>query len=52
MLTIEECRTLLGNPDLSDEQVRDIRDTLYAFAYTFIDAFLKKHSVPSPPTWS
>ena len=42
MLSIDELRALLGRPQMSDKQVAEIRDTLYAFADTFIGMFLEE----------
>ena len=47
MLSIEECRRLLGPIDLSDEEVAELRDTLDAFARAMIDGLLKG----TPPTY-
>jgi len=48
MLSIEECRTILGKPELTDEQIAEIRDTLCAFAHTLIDGFLRDGLPTSP----
>jgi hypothetical protein len=40
MMSVDQLRDLLGHPELSDRQVADIRDTLYAFADTFIGLYL------------
>lgn len=42
MLSVEECRTILGLPALSDDEVAEIRDTLYAFAHTLIGEYLRE----------
>jgi hypothetical protein len=42
MLSIEECRRLLGYPDWSDEQVTEVRDTLQAFASLCLDEYLRE----------
>jgi hypothetical protein len=42
MLSLDECRQILGLPDLTDDQVREIRDTLYGFAHTLIDEHLRE----------
>jgi hypothetical protein len=49
-LSVAECREILGIPELTDEQVAEIRDTLYGFARVFLDEFLRerRHS-PVPP---
>lgn len=50
MLTVDECRDILGLPDVPDEQVAEIRDTLYAFAGTFVDQYLRDcREQGSPP---
>lgn len=33
MLSVEECRKYLGDPNLSDEQIIEIRDYLYRMAW-------------------
>ena len=50
MLSVEECRRILGVPQLSDEEVAEIRDILSAFAQVFIDDYLRKikGAKPSP----
>jgi hypothetical protein len=42
MPSIDECRQILGKPQLTDDQVREIRDTLYGFAHTMIDEYLRE----------
>jgi hypothetical protein len=49
MLTIDECRRLLGNPDWSDEQVVEIRDALQAFASLCIDEYLRERQQAKRP---
>jgi hypothetical protein len=49
MLSIDECRAKLGVPDLSDEQVAEIRDTLYGFAHTLIDEYLRDRKARRSP---
>lgn len=49
MLTIERVRELLGQPDLTDDEVEDIRDILYAFANTFIDDYLRPGAAAAGP---
>ncbi len=49
MLSIEELRTILGRPELTDEQVGEIRDTLTCFAHMFIDAYLRERRGQLPP---
>jgi hypothetical protein len=44
MLTIEQCRQLLGEKEkhYSDEQLLELRATLYGMAYSLIDKFKKE----------
>jgi hypothetical protein len=49
MLTIERVRGLLGQPDMTDEEVKDVRDILSAFANTFIDDFLRPGAASAGP---
>ncbi len=49
MLSIEELRAQLGQPDMPDNQVADIRDTLYAFADTFIHMYLEERRAKRRP---
>jgi hypothetical protein len=49
MLSLDECRTILGLPDLTDEQTREIRDTLYGFAHTLIHQYLRERKNRPPP---
>ena len=44
MLSVEECRRILGTPQLSDEEVAEIRDSLVAFSRLFIDDYLRTHA--------
>lgn len=39
MLSIEECRKILDDPDLTDEDIRRIRDSLYSWLHRFLDQF-------------
>ena len=48
MLSIEECRRILGQPAMSDEQVTEIRDSLYAFAHALVDDHVRKLRQRSP----
>ena len=48
MLSVEECRRILGVPQLSDEEVVEIRDTLVAFVQVFIDDYLRKIKAAKP----
>jgi hypothetical protein len=49
MLSIEELRKMLGRPELTDEQLEQIRDDLYCFARVFIDAYLRQRRGTPPP---
>jgi predicted DNA-binding ribbon-helix-helix protein len=42
MLSLDNCRRILNFPQLSDDEVREIRDTLYSFVRVFIDDYLKQ----------
>jgi hypothetical protein len=46
MLSIEELRKSLNRPNMSDEQVAEIRDALYCFARIFVEGYLRER--PSP----
>jgi hypothetical protein len=48
MLSIDECRRLLGQPAMSDEQVVAIRDDLYAFAHALVDDYVRQRGHRSP----
>ncbi len=48
MLSIEECRKILGKPELTDEQVAEIRDTLYSFAHAMVDEYLRRRGHKRP----
>jgi hypothetical protein len=39
MLTIEECRQLLGRPDLSDEEIAEFLQDLRNFLGQFLDEY-------------
>ncbi len=49
MLSIEECRRHLGNPDLPDEQVACLRDALHQFARLCIEEYLRENRMKTPP---
>jgi hypothetical protein len=42
MLSIEECRQILGKPALTDEQVVEIRDSIYCFAHALVDDYVRR----------
>lgn len=48
MLSIDECRRLLGNPDWSDERVAAVRDALQAFASLCLDEYLRERRERRP----
>jgi hypothetical protein len=48
MLSLDECRQILSLPHLPDDEVAEVRDTLYTFAQAFIDAIVKQASVILP----
>jgi len=48
MLSIEDCRQILGKPELTDEQVAEIRDSLYCFAHAFVDEYLRRRKTHPP----
>lgn len=37
MLSIEECRMILKNPDLTDEEIEVVRDFLYEYFLLYIE---------------
>jgi hypothetical protein len=39
-ISIDECRRLIGKPELSDAQVSEIRDALYGFARVMIQGYI------------
>jgi hypothetical protein len=41
MLSIEELRRHLNRPGLTDEQVADLRDTLYCFARVLVEGYVR-----------
>ena len=41
MLSIEQCREILGDDSLTDNDVSDLRDTLYAWIDRFFDDYLE-----------
>jgi hypothetical protein len=47
MLSVEQCRTVLDIPELSDDEVAKIRDTLYGFAHTLIEEYLRERKTAS-----
>lgn len=50
MLSIDECRQILKRPELTDQQVADIRDSLYCFAHALVDEYLRQKRSASSDT--
>jgi len=50
MLSLEKCRSLLGEQDLSEEEVEEIRRQLYGLAEVLVRTFTSKcvPLVPNP----
>ena len=46
MLSIDECRRLLGRPDMSDEEVAEFLDDLRHFLDQFLDDFFRDELSP------
>ena len=42
MLSIEKCRELLGETNLSDEQISDLRESLYTIIENILDEYHKE----------
>ncbi len=42
MIGIDELRELLGDAQISDDRLEELRDILCAFAATFIDDFVRE----------
>ena len=42
MLSVQECKKYLGNLDLTDEQVAEIRDSLYFVVTNILDNHYEK----------
>jgi len=51
MLSIERCRRVLKQPSMSEDDVTQIRDTLYSFATLLVDSYVREHpdKFPTPP---
>ena len=43
MLSIKECRKLLKNDNLSDDEVEEINNSLYQLADVLIESYLNSH---------
>ena len=43
MISIEETKKLWGNPNMSDEEARKIRDDCYAFAELIVEVLCSPH---------
>ncbi len=42
MLSIEKCKEYLGETDLSDEQIEDLRDNLYVMVENILDNYIRQ----------
>ena len=42
-ISVAECRRILGNTPLSDEQVEELRDALHGLSNTLIDCYIQEH---------
>ena len=42
-ISIAECRRILGNTPLTDEQVEELRDALHGFSNNLIDCYIREH---------
>lgn len=40
-LSVKDCRHYLGRIDLSDNEIADLRDTLYGYAEVLIDQYIE-----------
>ena len=45
MISTEKCKRILNDPNLSDEEIKKIRDNLYQLAEIQIDSYLNKKGV-------
>ncbi len=43
MLDLRECKEILGDNELTDEQVLQLRDSLYALTETVLDNYFENH---------
>ncbi len=41
--SVAECRRILKNAPLSDEQVEELRDALHGLSNTLIDCYVREH---------
>lgn len=41
-LSVEECRKILKNKNLTDEEIQKIRDELYKISCVIVDAYFKE----------
>ncbi len=46
MITLEKCRSLLGPVDVTDSDVKEIREQLYSLAHIFIESRAEADVVP------
>jgi hypothetical protein len=49
VLSIEELRAVLNRPQLTDEQLHQIRDDLTCFARVLIEGYLRQRRTRIPP---
>jgi hypothetical protein len=42
-ISLSKCRKILKNPNLHDEDIEQIRDTLYGFAEMLTERFVREH---------
>lgn len=49
MLTIEECRHILNDPSVNDEEIVRLRDELYSFVNRFLDGHFAEDQIVQKP---
>ena len=49
MLSVAQCRALLGEDGLSDEDIEKMRLTLYGFADMLTERYIQEHPKVLPP---
>ena len=40
MLSVDKCRKILGRNDLSNEEIQEIRDTLYSLGEILVNSYI------------
>ena len=40
MLSVDKCRKILGRDDLSNEEIQEIRDTLYSLGEILVNSYI------------